>query len=122
MKYLCLVYIDETVLDAMSEQDYDALTESALDSDDALRRSGHYVTSNALQSVRTATSLRLRDGKLAVTDGPFAETKEHLGGYILIEAADLAEAVAIAAKIPMVRIGTIEVRPVRELAPKDPSR
>ena len=120
MKYLCLVYIDENVLDVMSERDYDALTESALDSDDALRRSGHYVTSNALQSVRTATSLRLRDGKLAVTDGPFAETKEHLGGYIVIEAADLAEAIALAAGIPMVRIGTIEVRPVRQLERKGP--
>jgi hypothetical protein len=118
MKYLCLVYIDENVLDAMSERDYDALTESALDSDETLRQSGHYVSSNALQSVRTATSLRLRDGKLGVTDGPFAETKEHLGGYILIEAADLSEAIALAAKIPMVRIGTIEVRPLRELERK----
>jgi hypothetical protein len=120
MKYLCLVYIDESLLDAMSEKDYDALTESALDSDEALRRSGHYVYSNALRSVRTATSLRLRDGKLAVTDGPFAETKEHLGGYILIEAADLAEAIALAGKIPMVKIGTIEVRPVRDLTRKGP--
>lgn len=114
MKYLCLVYIDEHLLDAMSESEYDRLTDRALESDEALRRSGHYVTSNALRSVHTATSLRLRDGKLTVTDGPFAETKEHLGGFIVIEAADLAEALALAAKIPMVEIGTIEVRPVRE--------
>jgi hypothetical protein len=114
MKYLCLVYVDENVLDAMSESEYDALTDRALDSDEALRRSGHYVASHALRSVNTATSLRLRDGKLTVTDGPFAETKEHLGGFIVIEAADLAEAIALAAKIPMVEIGTIEVRPVRE--------
>jgi hypothetical protein len=114
MKYLCLVYIDENVLDAMSASEYDALTDRALDSDEALRRSGHYVTSHALRSVNTATSLRLRDGKLTVTDGPFAETKEHLGGFIVIEAADLAEAIALAARIPMVEIGTIEVRPVRE--------
>ena len=114
MKYLCLVYIDEHVLDAMSESEYDALTDRALDSDEALRRSGHYVTSHPLRSVNAATSLRLRDGKLTVTDGPSAETKEHLGGFIVIEAADLAEAIALAAKIPMVEIGTIEVRPVRE--------
>jgi hypothetical protein len=120
MNYLCLVYIDEAALDALSEQAFDALTDAALGSDDALRRSGHYVTSNALQSVRTATSVRVRDGKLAVTDGPFAETKEHLGGYILIEAADLTEAIDLAATIPMARLGTIEVRPVRVLERRDP--
>ena len=119
MRYLCLVYIDEATLDALSEREFDALTDAALANDDALRRSGHYVTSNALQPVRTATSVRVRDGKLSVTDGPFAETKEHLGGYILIEAADLTEAIDLASKIPMARIGTIEVRPVRVLAPKD---
>jgi hypothetical protein len=119
MKYVCLVYIDENLLDAMSEQAFDALANAALASDDALRGSGHYIASNALQSVRTATSLRARDGKLAMTDGPFAETKEHLGGYIVIEAPDLAEAIELAAKIPMVEIGTIEVRPVRELVRTD---
>ena len=113
MKYLCLVYIDEKVLDAMPEREYDALCDAAIASDESLRRSGHYVSSNALRSVRTATSLRVRDGKLSVTDGPFAETKEHLGGYILIEAADLGEAIDLAAKCPMAAIGTIEVRPVR---------
>ena len=114
MKYLCLVYIDEKVLDAMTQSEYHALSDAALASDEALRRSGHYVTSSALRSARTATSLRLRDGKLTVTDGPFAETKEHLGGFVLIEAADLAEAITLAARIPMAAIGTIEVRPVRE--------
>ena len=119
MKYLCLVYIDENRLDALSEQEFDGLTEAALANDDALRRRGHYLASNALQSVRAATSVRVRDGELAVTDGPFAETKEHLGGYILIEAADLSEAIGLAATIPMARLGTIEVRPIRQLAPKD---
>jgi hypothetical protein len=114
MRYLCLVYIDEKVLDTMIQSQYDALADDALASDEALRRTGRYVTSNALRSVHTATSLRIRDGKLTVTDGPFAETKEHLGGFILIEAADLAEAIALAARIPMATIGTIEVRPVRE--------
>jgi hypothetical protein len=119
MKYLCLVYIDENRLDALSEQEFDGLTGAALANDDALRRSGHYLASNALQSVRAATSVRVHDGKPAVTDGPFAETKEHLGGYILIEAADLSEAIDLAAKIPMARLGTIEVRPIRELEAKD---
>jgi hypothetical protein len=114
MKYLCLVYIDEKVIDAMPERAYDALCDAAIASDEFLRRSGHYLGSNALRSVRTATSLRVRDGKLSVTDGPFAETKEHLGGYILIDAADLTEAIDLAAKCPMAAIGTIEVRPIRE--------
>src|ERR1700736_3339137 len=122
MKYLCLVYIDENVLDALSESDFDALTDAALANDEALRRTGHYVTSNALESVRTATSLRVRNGKLSITDGPFAETKEQLGGFTLIEAADLAEAIALAESIPMVRIGTIEVRPVREIPPRKTSQ
>lgn len=120
MKYLCLVYIDETVLDALSEHEFDALIEAALANDDVLRRGGHYVSANALQSVRTATSVRVRDGKVSVTDGPFAETKEHLGGYTLIEAADLTEAIDLAAKLPMARYGTIEVRPIREFKRKDP--
>ena len=118
MKYLCLVYIDEKELDALSENEFDALSDAALANNEALRRTGHYVTSSALESVRTATSLRVRDGKLSVTDGPFAETKEHLGGFILIEAADLSEAISLAGAIPMVRLGTIEVRPVRELPRK----
>ncbi len=118
MRYLCLVYIDENVLDALSESAFDALTDAALANDEALRRTGHYVTSNALESVRTATSLRVRNGKLSITDGPFAETKEQLGGFTLIEAADLAEAIALAQNIPMVRIGTIEVRPVHEIPPR----
>jgi hypothetical protein len=122
MKYLCLVYVDEAVVDGMPEQVFDALSDAALASDDALRRSGHYVASNALQSVRAATSVRARDGRLAVTDGPFAETREHLGGYVLIEAADLAEAIELAAKIPMARLGTIEVRPVRELMRRENRR
>jgi len=111
MNYLCLVYIDEAALDALSEQAFDALTDAALASDDALRRSGHYVTSNALQSVRTATSVRVRDGKLAVTDGPFAETKEQIAGYDVIDCADLDEAIAIAARHPVAAWGTIEIRP-----------
>ena len=115
MRYLCLVYIEEKKLNALSKVELDALIADALAYDDVLRKSGHYIVSDALQSVQTATTLRTRDGKLAITDGPFAETKEQLGGFILIEAQDLNEAMRVAAKIPPGRIGSIEVRPVWEL-------
>jgi len=115
MKYLCLVYIEEKKLKALSKSEYDALVADALAYDDELQRSGHYIVSNALESVQAATTLRPRNGKVSITDGPFAETKEQLGGFILIEATDLNEALHVAAKIPPGRIGSIEVRPVKEL-------
>jgi hypothetical protein len=115
MKYLCLVYIEEKKLDALSKSEFDALVAEALAYDDVLRKSGHYVSSQALQSVRTATTLRTRNGKLSMTDGPFAETKEQLGGFILIEARDLNDAIQVASKIPPGRLGSIEVRPIEEL-------
>jgi hypothetical protein len=112
MKYLCLIYDDEKVLAGMSQAEsaafmgaYNAFTEDT-------RKSGHYLGGNALQPVATATSLRQRQGKLSTTDGPFAETKEQLGGYYLIEARDLNEALQVAGRIPSVRTGTIEVRPI----------
>jgi hypothetical protein len=85
--------------------------------DDALRRAGHLVVAHALQPVEAATTVRVRNGKLSTTDGPFAETKEQLGGFILIEARDLNEAIQVAAKIPLARRGSIEVRPIREIRP-----
>ena len=115
MKYLCLVYLEEKKLEALPKEAFDALVRDSLAYDDELRRGGHYVESAALQSVRTAATLRQRDGKVSATDGPFAETKEQLGGFILIEAADMQEAIALAAKIPPGRIGSIEVRPVMDL-------
>ena len=115
MKYLCLVYVDEQKLNALSKTEYDALVADALAYDETLRKSGHYVVSNALQSVTSATTLRPRKGTLSITDGPFAETREQLGGFILIEAKDLNDALHVAAKIPPARIGCIEVRPVKEL-------
>jgi hypothetical protein len=115
MKYLCLVYVDEKKLNAMSKSEMDALVADALAYDEELRKSGHYIVSNALQRVETATTLRPRNGKVSITDGPFAETKEQLGGFILIDAKDLNEALHLAAKIPPGRIGSIEVRPVKEL-------
>lgn len=115
MKYLCLVYIEEKKLDAMSESELDGLIGESLAYDEALRKSGHYLVSEALQPVQTATTVRVRNGKLSVTDGPFAETKEQLGGFFLIDARDLNDAIQVASKIPPARLGSIEVRPVLEL-------
>jgi hypothetical protein len=112
---MCLVYLQESSFDVMSEADQKALSRESLAYDEKLRRQGHFLGANALQPVTAATTIRVRNGKLSTTDGPFAETKEHLGGYILIEARDLNEAIQVAAKIPMARIGSIEVRPVMKL-------
>ncbi len=116
MKYLCLVYYDEKTLEALSQAEYDALIDEVLAYREVLRKSGHYITSDGLESVQTATTLRIRGGRVSATDGPFAETKEQLGGFMLIEARDLNDAIRVASKIPPVRLGCIEVRPVREHA------
>ena len=115
MKYLCLIYIEEKKLDALSKRELDALIDEALAYDEVLRKSGHYLVSDALQSVQTATTVRVRNGKVSVTDGPFAETKEQLGGFILIDARDLNDAIQVASKIPPARLGSVEVRPILEL-------
>lgn len=115
MKYLCLVYGEAKKLDTMSKGESDTLTRESLAYDDELRRSGHYLHSQALQSVDMAASVQVRDGDLSITDGPFAETKEQLLGFILIEAKDLDDAVKAASGIPFARYGTIEVRPILEL-------
>ncbi|MDR6288692.1 MULTISPECIES: YciI family protein [Inquilinus] len=114
MKYLCLVYMEQRTLDAMSPTEFNALISESLANDEELRRRGHYVAAQALQPTSAATTLRIRGGRLSTTDGPFAETKEHLSGFIMIEARDLNQALQLAAGIPMVRMGSIEVRPVRE--------
>jgi hypothetical protein len=116
MRYLCLIYLDERKLDAFSSSEFDALVKESLDNDERMRESGHYVTSNALQSTQAATSLRMQDGHVSVTDGPFAETKEQLGGFILIEAQNLNDAIRVASRIPPGRLGGIELRPVRDLS------
>ena len=115
MRYLCLVYLEERTLNALSRQELDVLVAEALEYNDALRRSGHYVASNALQPVQAATTIRIRDGRTFTTDGPFAETKEQLGGFVLIEARDLNDAIRVASRIPPGRLGCVEVRPVQEL-------
>jgi len=108
MRYLCLVYLDENRLNELPDEDCVAY-------DEAIRTRGHCLASEALQSVQTATTVRVRSGKLSITDGPFAETKEQLTGFYLIEANDLNEAVQIAARIPPARVGSIEVRPIRPI-------
>ncbi len=118
MKYLCLVYHDEQKLNAMSQSEYDALVDETMAYNEDMRQSGHYVASNALEFIQSATSIRVRDGKVSVTDGPFVETKEQLGGYILIDARDLNEAIRVASKMPPARMGGIEVRPVKDLRPQ----
>jgi hypothetical protein len=115
MKYVCLVYLVEQDMNVLSKREADACTEESLAYDDAFRRSGHLIAAQALQPVETATTIRVRNGKLSTTDGPFAETTEQLGGFILIEARDLNDAIQVAAKIPMGRRGSIEVRPIKEL-------
>jgi hypothetical protein len=114
MKYLCLAYEEERKLNALSREEWAALREETLAYVDQLRDSGRLVITHALQSTRTAATVRVRDGELLATDGPFAETKETLGGFFLIEARDLADAIQVAAKWPSARIGSIEVRPIEE--------
>jgi len=112
MRYMLLVYLDEQ---AMTEEEREhCYVESAQLTQD-LNATGHYVAAGPLHSVATATSVRVREGKRVVTDGPFAETREQLGGYYVIEAQDLDEAIAIAERIPPVRVGTIEIRPMMEI-------
>ena len=114
MKYLCLAYEEEGKLNALSRSEWDALRIETLAYVEELQKSGHLIVTHALQSVRTATTVRVRGGKLSATDGPFAETKETLGGFFLINARDLNEAVRVASRWPSARIGSIEVRPIEE--------
>jgi hypothetical protein len=115
VKYLCMIFLDEKKLDALSKQEYEALVNESLTYDDVLRQGGHLLANQALQSVHAATTIRPRGGKMAITDGPFAETKEQIGGFILIAARDLDEAIKLASGIPSVRLGGVELRPIKEL-------
>jgi hypothetical protein len=108
MKYLCLVYGEEDKIASMDDHE-------CLACDAGLRASGHCVASEALQPVATATTVRIRNGRLSISDGPFAETKEALAGFYLLEARDLNEAIQLAAKIPPAKVGCIEVRPIRPI-------
>ena len=115
MKFMFTIYHDERVLDAMPEKEMQALVDSAIEYAEEIQRSGHYIVSNALQRTRTARTIRVDAGKVSTAIGPFAETKDQLGGFFLIEAKDIDEACAVAARFPPARVGVIEVRPVREL-------
>jgi len=113
MKYLCLAYEEEQKLNNLSEGEWHVLRQETLDYVESLQASGHLVDARPLRSATTASTVRVRDGKLQVTDGPFAETKEQLGGYHLIECQDLDEALSIARRIPTLKAGgVIEVRPL----------
>jgi hypothetical protein len=114
MKYLCLAYEEEEKLNALSRSEWDALRGETLTYVEALRNSGHLIVTEALQSARTGATVRVRSGKLSMTDGPFAETKEQLGGFFLIDARDLNEAIQVASRWPSARLGSIEVRPIEE--------
>ena len=108
MKYLCLVYGEENKIAAMTDDECMAF-------DKALRDRGQCLASEALQPIQTATTVRVRNGKVSISDGPFAETKEQLAGFYLIDARDLNDAIQVASQIPPARVGSIEVRPVRDL-------
>jgi hypothetical protein len=114
MKFICLVYNEERNLEALSEGELGAFMGECGAWVEDLRGGGHHVTSMGLQSVRTATTVRNRSGNVSVTDGPFAETKEQLGGFTVIDARDLNEALQLAARLPAARLGSVEVRPVLE--------
>jgi hypothetical protein len=112
MKYLCLAYEEESKLNALSRAEWEILRRETLSYIENLKTSGHLITAEPLQSVSTASTVRVRDGRVSVTDGPFAETKEQLGGFFLITARDSTEAHVIASRWPSARLGSVEVRPV----------
>lgn len=113
MKYMLLIYADEN---AWTDEERQSCFVESTELTHQLNERGQYIAASPLQSITTATSVRVRDGKPLITDGPFAETREQLGGYFLVEARDLNEAISIASRIPGARKGTVEVRPVLELA------
>lgn len=112
MQYLCLIYDEEKKMAGMSKSEGDAFMGEYGAFTESVKASGHYIGGNALQPVQTATTVRVRSGKMSTTDGPFAETKEQLGGYYLIEAKDLNDAIQIGSRIPSAKTGCIEVRPI----------
>jgi hypothetical protein len=115
MKFMFTIYHDQNVLDAMPDEEMQALVDSAIEYAEELRKSGHFIASDALQRTGTARTIRVRAGKVSTAVGPYVETKEQLGGFFLIEAKDMDEACAVAARFPPARVGVIEVRPVQEL-------
>lgn len=115
MKYICLGYMEEKKWDTMSDSERNAFVDECCTYDDELRQNGHFAGGEALQSARNAVTLRWRNGKVAVTDGPFAETKEQLGGILVLEARDLNHAIQLMSKHPGVKAGPFEIRPAADL-------
>jgi hypothetical protein len=116
MKYVCLGYLDEEKWETISEAEQNALLDECFAYDDVLRKNGHFVGGEALQSYRNATTLRWRGGKVSITDGPYAETKEQLGGILMLEARDLNHAIQLMSKHPGVKAGPLEIRPAEDLS------
>jgi hypothetical protein len=114
MKYLCLIYEDESRFSSVPKDQIDQIMGEYRAFGESIKQSGHYIGGSQLQPTHAATTLRSRNGKVSTTDGPFAETKEQLGGYYLIEAKDLNDAIQVASRIPSVKFGSIEVRPIVE--------
>ena len=112
MKYLCLIYVNEANRVNYSKEEGEAMFGEYMAFTEDIRKSGHMIGGEALQPTQTATTVRVRNGKVSTTDGPFAETKEQLGGYYLVEAKDLNDAIQVAARIPGARTGSVEVRPI----------
>jgi hypothetical protein len=116
-----MVFIDENKWKALSKTDLEALDAESLAYDETLKQRGQLIAAEALQSVHAATTIRTQAGKVIVTDGPFAETNEQMGGFILIDAKDLNEAIQVASKIPVIRLGGVEVRPIMEIPAHRPN-
>ncbi len=115
MKYLCLVYVEEKLLNSMPQNERIACSNESMAYCDALQKQGQLIAASPLHPVDTATTVRVREGKTSTTDGPFAETKEQLGGFLMIDVPDLNDAIRIAANFPAARFGSIEVRHLKEL-------
>ena len=115
MRYLCLIYGDESLGLKMPREEMQKMMGEYFAFTEAIKGSGHYVGGNPLQPTATASTVRVRNGKVSTTDGPFAETKEQLGGYYLVEAKDLNDAIQVAARIPGAKYGSVEVRPIMEM-------
>jgi hypothetical protein len=120
MRYLCLVHFEQTVVTTLSPEAGRELDRASIGYDRELKDQGHFIASDALQAPDTAVLVKVRNGEISATDGPFSETKEQLGGFILIEARDMNEAIRLAAGIPLAKMGTIEVRPIYTIP--DPNR
>ena len=120
MKYLCLVYHDEQTIQALSQGEYEAIMGEILAFREEMRRGGHYIAASSLEFVGAAATIRVWKGRASVTAGPFAETREQLGGFYLLEARDLNEAIRLASQMPPARLGSVEVRPIKDYPARCP--